>query len=175
MRLTAKTYTDAGLLPVADAVLSLPSLTPNKAADSQIDSQTLFREGHALFHAGTKTAKEGGIEAAPDQQDRQAVATAVTKSPKNGKSGQNRIRTCEGVSQQIYSLLSFWQFSKFTLRNDRFKSNFRVWCCFGAVSKNRPQLSGESLFICGQDSPRAAIRQESLTRNDSIHRLFTSN
>jgi hypothetical protein len=26
MRLTAKTYTDAGLLPVADAVLKLPSL-----------------------------------------------------------------------------------------------------------------------------------------------------
>ena len=30
MRLTSKTYTDAGLLPVADAVLELPSLTHKK-------------------------------------------------------------------------------------------------------------------------------------------------
>jgi hypothetical protein len=30
MGLTAKTYTDAGLLPVADAVLKLPFLTKSK-------------------------------------------------------------------------------------------------------------------------------------------------
>jgi integrase len=46
MRLTSKTYTDAGLLPVADAVLKLPSLVLKKSIDSQIDSQGLFRAGH---------------------------------------------------------------------------------------------------------------------------------
>src|ERR1700688_3081514 len=34
MRLTSTTYTDAGLLPVADAVLKLPSLVKPKSADS---------------------------------------------------------------------------------------------------------------------------------------------
>ena len=44
IRLTTKTYTDTGLLPVSDAVAKLPSFlgSPEK------DSQTLFREGQAL-------------------------------------------------------------------------------------------------------------------------------
>jgi len=94
MRLTAKTYTDAGLLPVADAVLSLPSLSPDKVADSQIDSQSLFREGHTLSGAGMKAVSEAWAEALHGQEDRQAVATAGTESPKEENGGQNRIRTC---------------------------------------------------------------------------------
>jgi len=51
MRLTTKTYTDAGLLPVSDAVLGLPSLmnTGKKPSEpySQIDSQKPFREGQS--------------------------------------------------------------------------------------------------------------------------------
>ena len=35
MRLTSKTYTDAGLLPLADAVTKLPSFTDSDAVDSQ--------------------------------------------------------------------------------------------------------------------------------------------
>jgi integrase len=45
MRLTAKTYTDAGLLPVADAVLKLPGLTAPKVAGTQIGTQKLFPAG----------------------------------------------------------------------------------------------------------------------------------
>ena len=45
MRLTAKTYTDAGLLPVADAVLKLPFLGKREDAGTQIGTQDLFREG----------------------------------------------------------------------------------------------------------------------------------
>ena len=48
IRLTTKTYTDTGLLPVSDAVAKLPSFLGPPAKDSQIDSQTLFREGQAL-------------------------------------------------------------------------------------------------------------------------------
>jgi integrase len=53
MRLTAKTYTDAGLLPVADAVLKLPFLGKREAAGTQIGTQDLFREGHDLSATGT--------------------------------------------------------------------------------------------------------------------------
>jgi integrase len=56
MRLTAKTYTDAGLLPVADAVLKLPFLTKPKDTSTQIGTQDLFREGHDLSATGTTVA-----------------------------------------------------------------------------------------------------------------------
>ncbi len=45
MWLTAKTYTDAGLLPMADAVLSLPSLVKTPNSWTQIRPQSLVREG----------------------------------------------------------------------------------------------------------------------------------
>ena len=56
MRLTtAKTYTDAGLLPIADAVLNLPSLVkPN--ISTQIGTQNLFRAGHDKSGPVTKLA-----------------------------------------------------------------------------------------------------------------------
>jgi integrase len=56
MRLTAKTYTDAGLLPVADAVLKLPFLGKREATSTQIGTQNLFRKGHDLSAAGTTLA-----------------------------------------------------------------------------------------------------------------------
>jgi integrase len=56
MRLTAKTYTDAGLLPVADAVLKLPFLSKPKDTSTQIGTQDLFREGHDLSATGTTVA-----------------------------------------------------------------------------------------------------------------------
>ena len=39
IRLTTKTYTDTGLLPVSDAVVKLPSFTRPQVKDSQRDSQ----------------------------------------------------------------------------------------------------------------------------------------
>ena len=95
MRLTAKTYTDAGLLPVADAVLKLPSLTHKKSADSQIDSQDLFRAGHDVSTAGTKTANSAYFEVTDIQQDGQQKDGLVTTSQKNGKGARYRVRTCD--------------------------------------------------------------------------------
>ncbi len=45
MRLTAKVYTDAGMLPTGDAVMMLPALVMGGEADSQIDSQKLVAGG----------------------------------------------------------------------------------------------------------------------------------
>ncbi|MEZ0297132.1 MAG: hypothetical protein ACAI35_11815, partial [Candidatus Methylacidiphilales bacterium] len=48
IRLTSKTYTDAGKLPVIDAVSQLPSFSDSKdpeKADSQRASQNLFCSG----------------------------------------------------------------------------------------------------------------------------------
>jgi integrase len=45
MRLTAKVYTDAGMLPTGDAVMMLPALVMGEQSDSQIDSQKLVTSG----------------------------------------------------------------------------------------------------------------------------------
>ena len=45
MRLTAKVYTDAGMLPTGDAVMKLPALVKGDEPDSQIDSQKLVTDG----------------------------------------------------------------------------------------------------------------------------------
>ena len=82
MRLTTKTYTDAGLLPVSDAVLGLPSLMNARkgpsGAHSQIDSQNPFPEGQSV--AAPVTTKEivPSMEAPRKEALSQELATAGT-------------------------------------------------------------------------------------------------
>ena len=95
MRLTSKTYTDAGLLPVADAVLKLPSLTHKKTADSQIDSQDLFRAGQDVSTAGTKSEANGFFELSDNQQDGQQKVGPVKTSQKLADGARYRVRTCD--------------------------------------------------------------------------------
>jgi len=104
MRLTSKTYTDAGLLPVADAVLKLPSLTGKKSADSQIDSQDLFRAGQDLSTADTKTTSSAYFEVADNQHDGQQNVGLVKTSQKLADGARYRVRTCDlySVSVALY-------------------------------------------------------------------------
>ena len=54
LRLTMKTYTDAGQLPVREAVVSLPDFVQHDAHDcTQIDAPDLGGEGPAVSQAGT--------------------------------------------------------------------------------------------------------------------------
>jgi integrase len=71
MRLTAKTYTDAGLLPVADAVLKLPFLGKREVVGTQIGTQNLFRAGHDLSTVDMNSMGITPIEIPVNQQDRQ--------------------------------------------------------------------------------------------------------
>ena len=71
MRLTAKTYTDAGLLPVADAVLKLPFLGKREETGTQIGTHNLFRAGHDLSGADMKNRGIAALELPVNQQDRQ--------------------------------------------------------------------------------------------------------
>lgn len=63
MRLTTKTYTDAGLLPVADAVAKLPSFL----AGGKTDSQSLVRRGTLLSLPFINLANEVEKEAFDSQ------------------------------------------------------------------------------------------------------------
>lgn len=105
MRLTAKTYTDAGLLPIADAVLDLPSLMKPSDLDpkspSQIASQNLVSTGQNESEPVTKSASFFPIDLAENQTVKGDKSTLVPTCPKNGKNGQNRIRTCEGKARRF--------------------------------------------------------------------------
>jgi integrase len=104
MRLTSKTYTDAGLLPVADAVLKLPSLTHKKPVDSQIDSQDLFRAGQDVSATGTKSEVNDYFDLSGNQQDGQEKVGLVKTSQKLVDGARYRVRTCDlySVSVALY-------------------------------------------------------------------------
>ena len=97
MRLTAKTYTDAGLLPIADAVLSLPSFLFTKKlepkTDTQIDPQSLFRAGQNL--SDPVTEKEESVDSYPAENQQVSCDSdgLVTTCQNDSKSGPYRIRT----------------------------------------------------------------------------------
>ena len=95
MRLTSKTYTDAGLLPVADAVLKLPSLTHKKSADSQIDSQDLFRAGHDQSSKSTDSTTGYYSELPSSEGDGREKNGLVKTSQKIVAGARYRVRTCD--------------------------------------------------------------------------------
>ena len=78
MRLTSKTYTDAGLLPITDAVVKLPSFTDLSVKDSQIDSQSSIRMSQVLSVPVKKITNRDELNA-PDRQGlRSLQPTLVT-------------------------------------------------------------------------------------------------
>ena len=86
IKLTTKTYTDAGLLPLAETVINLPSLTkPAKpsAPDSQIDSQRLFRASTDLSSQVTRSTKEHYLELPSIEGDSHENSELVTTCPEN--------------------------------------------------------------------------------------------
>ena len=62
IKLTTKTYTDAGLLPVSDAVINLPSLLATKPTSTQIGTQSLFRAGQDLSTSDTESHDNAPLE-----------------------------------------------------------------------------------------------------------------
>ena len=87
IRLTTKTYTDTGLLPVFDAVTKLPSFLGSPEKDSQIDSQTLFREGQALSVLVINSTNGSKRKAYENQELTGVVSGPVT-------TGQEREKWC---------------------------------------------------------------------------------
>jgi integrase len=93
IKLTTKTYTDAGLLPVADNVINLPSFNKPSAPDSQIDSQRLFRASADLSGKVTDSTKEHYLELPSIEGDSRENSELVTTCPENEESCRARTRT----------------------------------------------------------------------------------
>jgi hypothetical protein len=87
MRLTSKTYTDAGLLPVWDNVANLPSFTDPRVKDSQIDSQdsqNSVRTSPSLSIPVKEVTKLREVETADRQQPTSDLSVPVTTSQEKG-------------------------------------------------------------------------------------------
>jgi len=103
IKLTTKTYTDAGLLPVADAVVKLPSLM-RKARSTQISTQSLFRAGHDQSTSGTDMSTDDALQALGikqlEQDDSELVTTGQDLA--NGSGGRARTYDQSVNSRPLY-------------------------------------------------------------------------
>jgi hypothetical protein len=94
MRLTAKTYTDANMLPISDAMVALTRFAANKT-DSQIDSQNLVRSSPAESAVVPIDAGEPKLLTAANQTFSPAVTASVPQGPKQTETARCRVRTCD--------------------------------------------------------------------------------
>ena len=108
MRLTSKTYTDAGLLPDWDSVANLPSFTDPlvkdsqiDSQDSQIDSQNSVRMSPSLSVPVKKITKLREVETADRQQSTSDLSLPVTTSQeKENWSGRQDLNSEIGADNQ---------------------------------------------------------------------------
>lgn len=104
MRLTMKTYTDAGLLCTGEAVSKLPffAVTPAGQArigplaaipDTQIDTQTPVSNGHELAQHGTQTPASFDTETPEAEGASHDLSLAGTTRQRDENGSSGRIRT----------------------------------------------------------------------------------
>ncbi len=93
IKLTTKTYTDAGLLPVSDAVINLPSLLVKKPTSTQIGTQSLFRAGHDLSTSDTESHDNAPLEVPEIKRLEVDDSELVLTGHENEESCRARTRT----------------------------------------------------------------------------------
>jgi integrase len=102
-RLTVKTYTDANMLPISDAVVSLMRFAAKREA-SQIDSQGLVPERPGVSASVQLEAGKPKTLTAGEQTFSPSESASVRESLKEGESARCRVRTCDflRVKQALY-------------------------------------------------------------------------
>jgi hypothetical protein len=93
IKLTTKTYTDAGLLPVSDAVINLPSLLATKPSSTQIGTQSLFRAGHDQSTLDTESDENELLEVPGIKRLKREDSALVLTGHENEESCRARTRT----------------------------------------------------------------------------------
>jgi integrase len=103
MRLTAKTYTDANMLPISDAMALLTRFAASKQ-DSQIDSQKLVPASPSLSASVLLNAGETKLLSAGNETFSPSESASVPQSPQNEDHARCRVRTCDflRVKQALY-------------------------------------------------------------------------
>ena len=105
-RLTTKTYTDAGQLPIGAAIGSLPLMAPTEKTDSQIDSQKLVADRLLLSPAVPQVKFQEPDGTIANKGESLNLAVLVPTSPMNGKCASSRFKTCSAHHFQNWSSFS---------------------------------------------------------------------
>jgi integrase len=103
MKLTAKVYTDANMLPVSETVAMLPNLMGN-AADSQIDSQKIVPVSPTVSATVPLKATDLILLTVGDEAVSPSESASVPQSPEMADGARCRVRTCDflRVKQALY-------------------------------------------------------------------------
>ncbi len=94
MRLTAKTYTDANMLPVSDAVALLSAFAA-KQQDPQIDPQISAAESRAMSAPVAINGSKPKLLTVGDQMFDLLETASVSNSPEVAENARCRVRTCD--------------------------------------------------------------------------------
>ena len=92
-KLTAKTYTDAGMLSTREAVCSLPPLLAQTA--TPICTPVLGADGHSVSPADTSSEMINDAGTPMDTGFRHDSAQLDTMSHETGDGARCRVRTCD--------------------------------------------------------------------------------
>ena len=160
MRLTMKTYTDCGQLPLPEVMESLPGF--GKAADSRIDSQTLVAGGQFVSPSviGLKPIKVGKTVGNIDANHEASPAVTAGHQKENG--GERGIRTPRFPAKtlRIHAQTPDW--------TPEFKSwHVLIWPAWSLPGRNCPRHSrpqSSPLSVC-QHLHRTAGHEQSKTVN----------
>src|SRR5438874_4883181 len=103
MRLTAKTYTDANMLPVSDAVALLSAFAA-KNEDPQINPQKSATESRAASASVAINGSKPKLLTAGEQAVSPSESASVSNSPEVAENARCRVRTCDflRVKQALY-------------------------------------------------------------------------
>jgi integrase len=93
-RLTTKTYTDAGQLPIAAAIRNLPSFKASNGTDSQIDSQKSFAGGLSLSTLVPPIKIQKQDESPINKGEMADVSPLVSASPISDDGASSRFKPC---------------------------------------------------------------------------------
>ncbi len=103
MRLTAKTYTDANMLSVSDAVALLSTFAA-KNEDPQINPQKSATESRATSTSVAINGNKPKLLTAGEQAVSPSETASVSNSPEVAENARCRVRTCDflRVKQALY-------------------------------------------------------------------------
>jgi integrase len=94
MRLTAKTYTDANMLPVSDAVALLSAFAA-KQENPQIDPQKSATESRAGSSSVAINGSQPKLLTVGDERLSLSETASVPSSPERAENARCRVRTCD--------------------------------------------------------------------------------
>ena len=140
----AKTYTDAGLLPVSDAVINLPSLLAKKPTSTQIGTQSLFRAGHDLSTSDTESHDNAPVEVPGIKRLEVEDSALVPTGHENEESCRARTRSYEEELEQQALAKADSQIDSQALRDPDLA---RVVMAWPSLSEERKKIIGSLLNL----------------------------